>query len=66
VVDWAVAKFQAAGIEKVWTEPFTVPALWLAEWAEATEFHPQLSRSALPRRLSREGKQALIPFLKTL
>jgi hypothetical protein len=39
-VDWAVAKFQAAGIEKVWTEPFRVPALWLAESAGAMVLSP--------------------------
>jgi hypothetical protein len=39
-VDWAVAKFKAAGIEKVWTEPFTVPTLWLAESADARVLSP--------------------------
>jgi hypothetical protein len=39
-VDWAVAKFKAAAVEKVWTEPFTAPTLWLAESAEGTVLSP--------------------------
>ena len=30
-IEWAVAKFKAAGADRVATESFTVPKLWAAE-----------------------------------
>src|SRR5437763_334054 len=40
-VEWAVARFRAAGVESVATEPFTVPHLWLPWKAEATCVTPE-------------------------
>jgi carboxypeptidase Q len=34
-VDWAVAKFKAAGVDAVATEPFTLPNAWIPRGAEA-------------------------------
>lgn len=40
-IAWAAAKFQAAGVDKVWTEPFTVPGKWAAVSAAARCLAPE-------------------------
>ncbi|MBI3450355.1 MAG: M28 family peptidase [Acidobacteria bacterium] len=47
-VDWAAAKFRAAGVESVTLETFTVPGLWLGDRAEAACVAPV----AFPFRLA--------------
>ncbi len=39
-VEWALKKFRDAGLANAHLEPFTVPALWLAESAEASVASP--------------------------
>jgi carboxypeptidase Q len=39
-VDWAVAKFRAAGLASVRTEAYSIPRAWLAESAEAACLAP--------------------------
>ncbi|MGA2589509.1 MAG: M28 family peptidase [Bryobacteraceae bacterium] len=40
-IDWAAAKFKAAGVDAVSTEPFTVPHRWAAVSAEARCLAPE-------------------------
>src|SRR5262249_26581967 len=40
-IEWGAAKFKAAGIDKVSTETFTVPNLWLGESAEGVCIAPE-------------------------
>jgi carboxypeptidase Q len=40
-IEWAAAKFKAAGVDSVSLESFTVPNLWLAESAEAACISPE-------------------------
>lgn len=43
-VDWAVAKFKAAGIDHVSAESYTIPNLWLPEMAEGSAITPEKFR----------------------
>ncbi|HTP35857.1 MAG TPA: M20/M25/M40 family metallo-hydrolase [Candidatus Acidoferrales bacterium] len=57
-IDWAVAKFRAAGADSVVTETFTVPKLWLPEAAEAECMAPErfvLRVAAAPHSDSTNG-----------
>ena len=40
-VDWAAAKFKAAGLDAVATESYTIPNLWLPDTAEAAVIAPE-------------------------
>jgi len=47
-VDWAVARFRAAGIESVWTETYTIPS----SWAGGADHAECLSPVQFPIRLA--------------
>jgi hypothetical protein len=57
-IEWAAAKFKAAGADRVVTESFTVPSLWLGESAEAECLAPEkfaLRLAAAPQSQSTAG-----------
>jgi len=57
-IDWAAAKFKAAGVDSVALESFTVPQLWLPQTAEAECLAPErfpLRLAAAPSSASTEG-----------
>jgi carboxypeptidase Q len=49
--EWAVRAFEQAGVDRVWTEPFTVPSGWSAGAARVT----LLEQTGLPVRLVATG-----------
>ena len=61
-VDWAVAKFRAAGMDSVHTESFTAPDLWLGGEAEAECLTPvrfPIRLAAAPGTASTPGGRAI-------
>src|SRR4051812_25196949 len=57
-VNWAAKKFRDAGIQKVATDPFTIPRLWLPGTAEASATVPEkwpLRIAAAPMSPSTKG-----------
>ncbi len=61
-VDWAVAKFRAAGVDSVWAETYTIPWSWRPIAAEAecvTPEHIPLRLAACPFTASTPGSLAL-------
>ena len=61
-VDWAVAKFRAAGVDSVWTETYTIPYLWKDGKVEAECVAPEyflLRLAACPSTASTPGGQVL-------
>jgi hypothetical protein len=61
-VDWAVAKFRAAGADSVRTEAYTIPYTWLAGEAEAECVAPEhfpIRLTACPATASTLGGRAL-------
>lgn len=47
-VDWAVARFRAAGVNSTWTESYTIPGSWVGGADHAECVAPVSSPSALP------------------
>jgi hypothetical protein len=61
-VDWAVAKFRAAGADSVRTEAYTIPYTWQASEAEAECLAPEhfpIRLAACPATASTPGGRAL-------
>jgi hypothetical protein len=61
-VEWAAAKFRAAGLDSVWVESFSVPNLWLPRSAEAACLAPEsfsIRLAAAPASLSTPGGRPL-------
>jgi hypothetical protein len=61
-VDWAVGRFRAAGVNSVWTEPYTIPGSWAgghdqAECLAPVEFLVRVA--AAPSTAPTPGGQAL-------
>ena len=61
-VEWGSSAFRAAGVDKVTTETFSVPNLWLGRSADATCVSPEtfpLRIAAAPYSLSTPGRRPL-------
>ena len=63
-VDWAVARFRAAGVESTWTETYTIPGSWVggadhAECIAPCNFPFVLLPVRLPRPLRRVNRWRL-------
>lgn len=61
-VDWAVARFRAAGVDSVHTESYEIPTLWLGGKAEAECLSPAkfpVRLAAAPGSASTAGSKAI-------